>query len=66
MSEVPHPFVQESMELFKSMNAADKQKVYFIHFNHTNSLLKTNSDAAKEVRQKGFNIATEGMILNME
>ncbi|MBX9781809.1 MAG: MBL fold metallo-hydrolase [Chitinophagaceae bacterium] len=66
MSEVPHPFVQESMELFKGMSAADKQKVYFIHFNHTNPLLKTNGSAAKEVKQKGFNIAEEGMILNME
>lgn len=66
MSEVPHPFVSESMELFKNLSNTDKQKIYFIHFNHTNPLLKTNSDAAKEVRQKGFNIATEGMILNME
>ena len=66
MSEVPHPFVQESMELFKSMDAADKQKVYFIHFNHTNPLLKTKSTAADEVKQKGFNIATEGLILNMD
>jgi pyrroloquinoline quinone biosynthesis protein B len=66
MSEVPHPFVEESMELFKGMTAADKQKIYFIHFNHTNTLLKTNSTAAKEVKQKGFNIAIEGLILNME
>ncbi|HEX4958197.1 MAG TPA: MBL fold metallo-hydrolase [Lacibacter sp.] len=66
MSEVPHPFVQESMELFKNLSIADKQKIFFIHFNHTNPLLKTNSNAAKEVRKKGFNIATEGMILNME
>jgi pyrroloquinoline quinone biosynthesis protein B len=66
MSEVPHPFVQESMELFKDMSAADKQKFYFIHFNHTNPLLKTKSNAANDVKQKGFNIATEGMILNMD
>jgi pyrroloquinoline quinone biosynthesis protein B len=66
MSEVPHPFVQESMELFKNLGTADKQKVYFIHFNHTNPLLKTNSSAADEVKQKGFNIATEGLVLNMD
>jgi pyrroloquinoline quinone biosynthesis protein B len=66
MSEVPHPFVQESMELFKDMRAADKQKIYFIHFNHTNPLLKTKSSAADEVKQKGFNIATEGLLLNMD
>ena len=66
MSEVPHPFVSESIELFKNLSAADKLKVYFIHFNHTNPLLKTKSTAADEVRQKGFNIATEGLILNMD
>ena len=66
MSEVPHPFVQESMELFKKLSTTDKQKIYFIHFNHTNPLLKTKSTAADEVRQKGFNIATEGLILNMD
>lgn len=66
LSEVPHPFVQESMELFKNLSTTDKQKIYFIHFNHTNPLLKTKSTAADEVRQKGFNIATEGLILNMD
>lgn len=66
MNEVPHPFVEESMALFKNLPATDKQKIHFIHFNHTNPLLKTNSTAAKEVNQKGFNIAREGMIFKME
>ena len=39
MSEIPHPFVQESMELFSELSEKDKQKVHFIHFNHTNPLL---------------------------
>jgi pyrroloquinoline quinone biosynthesis protein B len=66
MSEVPHPFVEESMQLFQQLNTADKKKIYFIHFNHTNPLLKTKSAAADAVKQKGFNIAKEGLILNME
>lgn len=65
MNEVPHPFVEETMELFKNLELAQKQKVIFIHFNHTNPLLQKNSGAAGEVKQKGFNIAEEGMILNM-
>ncbi|MEQ1645661.1 MAG: MBL fold metallo-hydrolase, partial [Pyrinomonadaceae bacterium] len=36
MSEVPHPFVTETMELLKGLSAADRAKVYFIHFNHSN------------------------------
>jgi pyrroloquinoline quinone biosynthesis protein B len=66
MSEVPHPFVEESMELLRNIDAVQKQKVFFIHFNHTNPLLKKNSDAKKEVKQKGFNIAEEGMILSLD
>lgn len=57
MSQIPHPSVQESMELFKGLNETDKQKVYFIHLNHTNPLLDENSAQTKEVLRKGFNIA---------
>ena len=59
MSEIPHPFVEESMELFSSLSDADKQKVHFIHFNHTNPLLIENSPSQKEVFKKGFNLAKE-------
>ena len=60
MSEIPHPFVEESMDLFSELSDADKQKVYFIHFNHTNPLLIEESSAQKEVFEKGFNLAIEG------
>jgi len=63
MSEIPHPFVQESMELFSELSDADKQKVHFIHFNHTNPLLLEGSTAQKEVFKKGFNLAKEGQII---
>ena len=63
MSEIPHPFVEESMELFSELPEKDKQKVYFIHFNHTNPLLQEGSNAQKEVFEKGFNIAKEGQII---
>ena len=60
MSEVPHPFVQESMELFKDLTSAEKQKIWFIHFNHTNPLIDKSSKEYKEVKSRGFNIAIEG------
>src|SRR5947207_5347972 len=34
MSEVPHPFVSETMELLKNLSPKDRSKDYFIHFNH--------------------------------
>ena len=63
MSEIPHPFVEESMELFFELAEKDKQKVHFIHFNHTNPLLIEGSTAQKEVLKKGFNIAKEGQMI---
>ena len=63
MSEIPHPFVEESMDLFSTLSDTNKQKVHFIHFNHTNSLLIEGSTAQKEVLKKGFNLAKEGQII---
>lgn len=57
IAEIPHPFVIESMELFKDLSDKEKSKVYFIHFNHTNPLLNTSSKAFKTVKESGFNVA---------
>ena len=63
MSEIPHPFVEESMELFSELSEKDKKKVHFIHFNHTNPLLINGSAAQKEVLNNGVNLAKEGQII---
>ena len=55
--EIPHPFIIESLEKFKGMSSANKKKVIFIHFNHTNPVIDTLSNAYKRVLQKGFRIA---------
>ncbi len=60
MKEIPHPFVVESMELFKDLSKEDKAKIHFIHFNHTNPLLNKNSKEYKEVIKRGFKIANYG------
>lgn len=66
MSEIPHPFIEESMQLFASLSSEDKAKVHFIHFNHTNPILQANSKARKLVKEKGFRIAEEGMQFPMD
>ena len=65
LSEIPHPFVIESMELFDSINYEEKNKIFFIHLNHTNPLLDKSSDQYKFVKDKGYNIAEEGMKLEL-
>ena len=63
MSQVPHPFVEESMNLFKNLSAKDKNKVYFIHLNHTNPLLDDMSNASTTVQKNGFNIAKQEEVI---
>ena len=65
ISEIPHPFVTESMDLFDSIDIKEKNKIYFIHLNHTNPLINKESDQYKLVRNKGYNVAEEGMKLNL-
>lgn len=60
MSEVPHPFVTETMDLLKDLPTTEKSKVHFIHFNHTNPIMNIKSLENKEVRQKGFKVAFQG------
>jgi len=60
MSEVPHPFIQETIALFKNESLATKNKVIFIHFNHTNPALQKNSKQRKEIEKLGFRFANEG------
>ena len=63
MAEVPHPFVEETSKLLQTLPAAERAKVYFIHFNHTNPLLNPDSPERREVQRQGFKVATEGLNL---
>ena len=63
ISEIPHPLVSETMNLLNSLSKKNKSKIYFIHMNHTNPMLDTNSDLSKLVISKGFNIARLGQKL---
>jgi pyrroloquinoline quinone biosynthesis protein B len=65
MSEVPHPFVEESLQQFSGLSSAEKSKIIFIHFNHTNPLLRKESAEKKKVKADGFGVAEEGMIIEM-
>ena len=40
-------------------------KIYFIHFNHTNPLLKKISVEKDKVRAAGFTVAEEGLIIEL-
>jgi len=57
ISQIPHPFIIESMALFEDLSSEEKKKIHFIHFNHTNPVINPESAAYKLVVENGFNIA---------
>ena len=59
MSEIPHPFILESMELMKDLKPQDRSKVHFIHFNHTNPAHKMRSEEGKQIFRNGFRISRQ-------
>ena len=65
MSKIPHPFVKESMILFKDLSKQNKQKVFFTHLNHTNPLIIKESKEQFEVKKLGFNFAMDNLVLEL-
>ena len=61
ITQIPHPTVTESLQQFSGLSPHNRDKIYFIHFNHTNPLLDPNSEAAAKVREEGYRIARKGM-----
>jgi len=56
ISQIPHPFIIESLEAFSELDEQDKNKVIFIHFNHTNPVIDINSKEAQKVINEGFKL----------
>ncbi len=54
MSEVPHPYITETVELLSDLPKNEKNKVKFIHLNHTNPILQPHSKERKDLKMKGF------------
>ncbi|MFY0603092.1 MAG: MBL fold metallo-hydrolase [Flavobacteriaceae bacterium] len=60
MSEIPHPFIEETAALFKNASTETKNKVIFIHFNHTNPTLQPNAKEKATLEKEGFRFAKQG------
>jgi pyrroloquinoline quinone biosynthesis protein B len=60
VSEVPHPFIEETIQLFKRETLATKNKIIFIHFNHTNPTIRKKSIERQYIEKLGFRFASEG------
>ena len=63
MSEIPHPFIMESMNYFETLLERNQNKIFFIHLNHTNPAIRKNSAASRNIIKNGFNVARKGLKL---
>lgn len=59
MSEIPHPFIVETMALFSKEAMQIKNKIKFIHLNHSNPAL-SRQETIKHIKEKGFEVAVQG------
>lgn len=59
--EVPHPPIRRSLDQFSDTDT----EIYFTHLNHTNPAIKEDSQERQELEKRGFNVATQGMELNL-
>ena len=53
-------FIGTMIVLFKNESLTTKNKVIFIHFNHTNPALQPNSKERNELTLLGYKFAKEG------
>jgi pyrroloquinoline quinone biosynthesis protein B len=60
LAEVPHPLITTSMKRFAPLPKAERDKVHFLHLNHTNPALDPASKAAEAIRNAGHHIAEQG------
>jgi pyrroloquinoline quinone biosynthesis protein B len=60
ISEIPHPFLIESIERFAALSKSERAKIHFTHLNHSNPAADPTSEAAARVRAAGLAISSRG------
>ncbi|MEC8692616.1 MAG: pyrroloquinoline quinone biosynthesis protein PqqB, partial [Bacteroidota bacterium] len=60
MSEVPHPFIEESAKRFSSLDRYHRNKVYFIHLNHSNPARNRDFQGRKIIESAGMHFTNFG------
>lgn len=63
MTDIPHPFIAESMARFGSLPEGERGKIVFTHLNHTNPATDPAGDAHHRIEAAGMHVAEDGMLL---
>lgn len=62
-NEIPHPIMTETMD--RLQNLVEETDIYFTHFNHSNPAIDSKNAEFKEVMNRGFHIAVDGMEIRL-
>ena len=65
MSKIPHPFTSETTTLFEYEALETKNKIHFIHFNHTNPAIKESHPLKDSLQNLGFRFPKQGAIFEL-
>ena len=57
MSHISHPLITDSLRRFSSLPTTEREKIRFIHLNHTNPATNPHGDAALTIQAAGCHIA---------
>jgi pyrroloquinoline quinone biosynthesis protein B len=60
ITSIGHPLISDSMDRLQSTVSEGRTRVLFIHLNHSNPALDSAGEARREIRTRGFTVASEG------
>jgi pyrroloquinoline quinone biosynthesis protein B len=63
MADIPHPFIDETMQRFGAAAAELRAKIRFIHLNRTNPAAFPDSPERRALEQAGFRVAERGEVV---
>ena len=65
ISEIPHPCILDTLERLSKLDKKNRNKVFFTHLNHTNTMLHDSCENKKSLISDGYNIVREGQTFQL-
>ncbi|MEQ1906193.1 MAG: MBL fold metallo-hydrolase, partial [Pirellulaceae bacterium] len=64
MSTIPHPTIQHSVNRFSRLQIEHRQKIFFIHLNHTNPLIRADAEhPMREIlKESDMSVGSQGQV----
>ena len=65
MSEIPHPFIMETIKLFEQESKIVRSKIHFIHLNHSNPALQKAHRLKDSVQSLGYHFVRQDDVFGL-